>query len=371
MSHTKGTVFFFDTDRPAMSLSCRTLSCRILRRSTQIVSAVLLVAALVVAGCGGGSAELSAETKDASALLPANSSVIAMVDVQHVRENAPDGNKMLDRFRNDGPEDLNEALDEMGLDLKEDVHRVYLGGTIRSDNSTPVALVYGSFDRESIETYVDQKISEADDRVDVEKRDLRGYTAYQTINRETRRDGSSLTAALVSDELMILGVTEEVEAAVARFDGEGAGALADDSAMSLVRDAATGESMWAVATRIPDEMRSSGDERMDRLSRVVRSAAASMTFDGGDLDTRVLLAAEDGADAADIADLTRGLVGLMKRNADMDENWKQVLETIEVADEGDNVEITARVGRSLIERETRNITSAPSNATTTVSSSAN
>jgi hypothetical protein len=97
-----------------------------------------------------------------------------------------------------------------------------------------------------------------------------------------------------------------------------------------------------------------------------------MTFESGDLDTRVLLAAEDGADAADIADLTRGLVGLMKRNSDMDENWQQVLETIEVSDDGDNVEITARVGRSLIERETKNMTTAAgSSATKTVSSSAN
>lgn len=355
-----------------MSLSFRTLSRRALRRSAQVFSAVVLLAALVFAGCGGESAELSAETKDASALLPANSSVVAMVDLQHVRENAPDGNEMLDRFRNDGPAELNEALNEMGLDLKEDVHRVYVGGTVRGDNSAPVALVYGSFDRESITAYVDQKISEAEDSVEVEKRDLRAYTAYQTINRGNRGNGSSLTAALVSDELMILGVTEEVEAAVARFDGEGSDALADGSAMDLVRDAATGKSMWAVATRIPEEIQSSGDERMDRLSRVVRSASASMTFTGGDLDTRVLLAAEDGADAADIADLTRGLVGLMKRNSDMNDRWKQVLETIEVSDEGDNVEITARVGRSLIERETKNMTGTPSSATaTTVSSSAN
>lgn len=327
--------------------------------------------ALVFAGCGDGSAELSAETKDASALLPANSSVVGMVDLQHVRENAPDGNQMLDRLRNDGPEELNEALDEMGLDLKEDVHRVYVGGNVRGDNSTPVALVYGSFDRGSIEAYVDRKMSEME-KVDVEKRDLRGYTAYQTVNKESRRSSASLTAALVSDELMILGVTEEVEAAVARFDGDGSGALADGAAMDLVRDAATGRSMWAVATRIPEQMQSSGDERMDRLSRVVRSAAASMTFDGGDLDTRVLLAAEDGADAADIADLTRGLVGLMKRNSNMDENWQQALETIKVSDDGDNVEITGRVGRSLIERETKKMTNAASNATaTTVSSSVN
>ena len=61
-----------------------------------------------------------------------------MVDLQHVRENAPDGNEMLDRFRNDGPEELNEALDEMGLDIKEDVHRVYIGGTVRGDDNAPL-----------------------------------------------------------------------------------------------------------------------------------------------------------------------------------------------------------------------------------------
>ena len=316
--------------------------------------------ALVFAGCSGESTELSDSTKEASALLPGNSSVVAMVDLQHVRENAPDGNKMLDQFRNDGPEELNEALDDMGLDLRKDVHRVYMGGTIRRDDNAPVVLVYGSFDREKIESYVDSKISESADTLDIEKRNLRGYTTYQTITRsDSQSSRPSLSAALVSDALMIVGATPEVEAAVDRYDGEGSNALADGSAMSLVREAATGESMWAVATNIPEEMQSSGNERMDQLSRVVRSVSASMTFEKGDLDTRVLLAAEDGADAADIADLTRGLVGLMKRNSNMDDDWQQVLKTIEVSDNGDNVEITARVGRSLIEQETKKMTHAP------------
>jgi len=292
-----------------------------------------------------------------------------MVDLQHVRENAPDGNEMLDRFRNDGPEELDEALDEMGLDIKEDVHRVYIGGTVRGDDSAPIVIIYGSFDRENIEAYVDRKMSESADTLNLEKRDLRGYTTYQMITRsESQSRRPSLSAALVSDALMIVGATTEVEAAVARYDGNGSNALADGSAMSLVREAEAGESMWAVATNIPEKMQSSGNERMDRLSRVVRSVSASMTFEGGDLDTRVLLAAEDGADAADIADLTRGLVGLMKRNSNMDGDWQQVLETIDVSDDGDNVEITARVGRSLIKRETKKMTHAPTETPTTQTS---
>ncbi len=354
-----------------MPLSCHTLSNGARRRSTQIVSAVVLLAALVFAGCGSEPAELSTETKDATALLPASSSIVAMVDVQHIRDNAPDGEDMLNRFQNDGPDDLNEALDEMGLDLKEDIRRVYVGGRVRGDDSSPLVLVYGTFNRNNIESYVDRKLSEEDD-VDLEKRELRGYTAYQTVSTSESRQGRpSFTAALVSDALMIAGATAEVEAAVSRFDGEDNDALADGPAMDLVRNAVTGKSMWAVATRIPEEMPSSGNERMDRLRRVVRSAAASMTFDGGDLDTRVLLAAEDGADAADIADLTRGLVGLMKRNSDMNEDWKQVLETIDVSDNGDNVEITARVGRSIIELETKKMTNASSSAPATTVSTSN
>lgn len=324
---------------------------------------------LALSGCGGGgSAEMTERTETATTLLPGNSSIIAMVDLQHVRENAPNGERMMKRFTEDASPGMEEDLEELGLDPATDIQSVYVGGRFGESGRAPLALIYGSFERENIESFIDRKMQESPERIEFEKTSIRDYTAYQVTNA-TDQLGSeapdAVGAALVSDNLIIAGDMAEVEAAVTRYDGEGAGSLADAAAtMSLVREAATGQSMWAVVGEVPEQLRSRGDNQMERLTRVVRSVTAAMTFDGGDLDTRILLTAEDGASASDIADLTRGLVGLAKREGRIESDWQQVIQTIEVSDEGDNVEITGRVDRSLIEKEAEEMTQTSADATT-------
>lgn len=326
-------------------------------RSFGAALTALALLVLVVAGCGdGGSATLSESTTEASTLLPASSSFVSMIDLQHIRDNSPEGSALFERFSMDDADgsEARQRLEAMGVDVDEDIHRVYVGGSL--DDNEPVVLVYGSFDADAINTYIQNEMEGGDMTDDVKMATVRGRTVFSGMRDA---DEEPFAATVASSNLVVMGRESTVSDVLARLDGEGDGSLADTSEkMELIRKAATGKSGWVTVMNVAenDMLNPSGDSDMSRLASVVRSATAAMTFtDGGALDTRVSLKAADGASAADIADLTRGLVGLAKRQVKEERDLRDVLESVTVEDQGDEVEVTARISKQVMERRMEDV----------------
>ncbi len=326
-------------------------------RSLGTALATLALLVFVVAGCGdGGSAALSESTTEATTLLPASSAFVSMIDFNHIRDNSPEGSELFDRFSMDDTDgaEARERLEAMGVDIDEDIHRVYLGGSV--DDNEPVILVYGSFDADAINTYIQEEMEGGDMADDVTMTTVRNRTVFSGMNNAAEEP---FAATVASSTLVVMGRESTVGDVLARLDGEDRESLADTpEKMDLIRKAATGKSGWLTVMNIADNdmLNPSGDSDMARLASVVRSATAAMTFtDGGALDTRVSLKAADGASAADIADLTRGLVGLAKRQVKEERDLRDVLESVSVEDQGDEVEVTARISKQVMERRMEDV----------------
>ncbi|WP_143815340.1 hypothetical protein [Longibacter salinarum] len=308
----------------------------------------LFATLLVAGGCSSDEAPpLSSETEQAATLLPATSDMVAMMDVEHVRSYSPTAaarfNDMLADMR-DSPK-ARAHLDAMNVDLSEDVQRIYVGGVLTDDRKNPILLVYGSFDPEAINDHVQSELQ--NDTTKVRSTEIGGRTAYVTDN-----DRGSYAAVVVNESLIMAGSYEQVQAGLARLDDDSEESLAaSEEKLALLREAARGQSMWAALMSVPDDMKQSGSDKMDRIASVAEAGTMSLTFaENGNLDARVLVQAGDAETASNIADVMRGLLGLSKRRVNDEPDLQDVLQSVEIESRDAEVTMTGNVPASVIEQ---------------------
>jgi len=325
-----------------------TRSDRYFRFPLSLLVVPLVALLLLVTGCGSDDAPpLTDATEQATSLLPASSDMVAMVDLVHARDHSPAAQAVFENMLPDleqSPE-ARAHLDAMNIDLKEDVTRVYAGGALAAEPRKPLFLVYGSFDTEAINDHL--RAETGTDSLRGRMIELNGRPAV-AMNDQDR----SFAAVVADESLVVIGERAEVEAALARVDGDATGALAGSTdKVALLREAARGQSMWAALMSIPEDMRSNGSDRVQKITSVARAGTASFTFENdGSLDARMLVKAGDAETASDLADVMRGLVGLSKRQVSEEPELQNVLQSVKVESRDTDVTVTGQVPASVIDK---------------------
>ena len=328
----------------------------LIRRS--FVLPLALLVAFFGTGCessvdSADAPDLSAETKSASALLPANARMTAMVDLKSFRENGPD---RVREMLSDGPmagaseqaARMRDFLEESGIDPSADIDRMYMAVSEENGRETPSFVVYGAFDRDRIEESVRSSFGD-----DLTQTVHDRTTIFEASADRGKRGDRTLSFAVVNDD-MIVG-SASTPGVTAMLNRRGGTASGDDD---LVRRASQGQSVWFVARDIGaptgrDRSAQKSSADMRKLGRAVQTAAGSFSLaEDGTLDGQMWLVPKSGASPDDVADVARGALAAAKQRAQDKPAWAQMLDDVTVSSQGERVAITLRVPSDLLDEMT-------------------
>ena len=315
----------------------------------RLFSSVLLFAFLI--GCESSveapqptAEDMPEQARTATAFLPANSRMMAMVDLQQMRTHGPAAlqeafAEISDPSMN-GSGQLQEFLAESGMDLSKDVERVYLtqAGT---EGGRPHMVITGTFNRERIGQALQARTGR-----DFQTVTLSGVSAF-TLQRD---DGSDVSLAVVRDDMLLIAPSQHDLNAMLERSAASDGPSSSDG--MLIQAASQGQSAWYVLRGLDGAPSSDAPDNMARLGRALQDMAGSFTFtDGGALDGTLVLVPKPSASSADVADVVRGLVAAAKQSSDMNADARQALDRMEVRTTSDGtVSVSAQLPASLVNR---------------------
>lgn len=328
----------------------------------------LLLLLAMLSGCTSDMQEpvsLTAEAKRATDLLPANSSYVMMMDLKHVRENSPEGDRMFSKLMDQAGEErarFRDFVDATGFDPKTDLNRVYLSSGQDAEAEKATVLLYGNFDAEKIRSYVEANAS-GDVRISTEG-DATLFTLLPDAMKDADMKDADLpedgpTLAIASRELAILsGMRSTVTETLDRLNNGGQGLSSNDAVMPLVRRAANGQSMWVVTANLPDtdidevdaQSLEGNQRKMAQVAKAVKDVSASFSFtDGGELDAVFHMNTQKDAAASDVADLIRGLAAAARQSKSSFKDFESALDNLDVQEFDESVQVSTRVSRSSME----------------------
>lgn len=313
----------------------------------------LLLVPLVWLGCESGidrPVETTPETRTATALLPSDARMTAMVDMQNVRTNGPErARKIMDlpfaRGASAESARLRDFLDASGLNPDRDLERVYLA-VPNEDEDAARFVAYGSFDPARIEDALQSKFGD-----DLEPAPYRGVTVF--VATDTHHDGKRFALAVPNADMMLASADRgALEGMIDRLrDG-------DDSTepASLVRKASQGQSFWFATHGVGDNDREPKDadgntpDDVRMLERALKDVGGHFSFaSNGDLDGRLILVPKSSAQASDVADVTRGAIAALKQRTDAPEPFVRAAQQARVETAGDEVHVSFTLPAALVE----------------------
>ncbi len=234
------------------------------------------------------------------------------------------------------PDALRELEAKTGLDPERDVDRVFAAGGAPGD-SRGVALIQGRFDP--------KRIARA---IETEKRGVtwkqhRGMTVY-VFGAESRSPGA---LTFLDDHSILLGTETGVRAVIERKSGPGA--VPPSQIRDLVGRVKPGSTFWMV-----------GDATVLSSLQAAAHAGPAITLPAlrsllvtGDLDPEVRVSivgdATDAAGARSVADVVRGLIGLLSLQAAQRPELAQLSSAVSVATDANQVHVDAHIPYVLVD----------------------
>ena len=236
------------------------------------------------------------------------------------------------------PDALRELEAKTGLNPERDVDQIYAAGGAPGDNRG-VAWIQGRFDRKRIAQAI-----ETDQKGVTSKKHL-GNTVY-VFSAESKSPGA---LAFLDDQTILLGTEQAVEAVITRSLQ---GTPPQSSALTdLLGRVKPGSTFWIV-----------GDQTvLSSLPRTVPGqGATAVTLPAlkslvvtGELEPEVSLSivgdAADPAAAKSVADVVRGLVGILSLQASQKPEFARLVSAITVATEANEVHVDARIPYEVID----------------------
>lgn len=326
------------------------------RHSAASLFALLLAVSVLALGCESGldqPAKTTPETRTATALLPTDTKMMSMVDVQHLREHGPEQlrSKMALPFAEDASAEaarLQNFLDASGLNPERDLERIFVAAP-RHDQA-PHFVAYGTFDPNRMEDALRSSFGD-----DLEPTSYRGVTLF--VAPDEGPHGRQFALAVPNADLMLASPERAaVESMIDRLrDGS-----EPSEPTALVRTASQGQSMWFVASDVGADgtgerttttgASSEGSGRMQHLRRVLSDVAGHFSFTSdGDLDSRMILVPKASASASDVADVARGVLGALKQRTDAPEPFRRAAQTAQVETVNKEVHVSVTLPAALID----------------------
>lgn len=315
----------------------------------------LLLASLALLGCEPSlqfsADDITTQAKNAVDVLPANTAMLGMMNVQDLKSNPnTDIFGSNDFLGGDAPAELmarmQDFIEVTGFDPQEDLTEVYvaLQDVENDDNPNASIVAYASIDPSSMSTYVEDEAGN-----ELEQRSYRGVTVYDTD------DGPSFS--FVNDDMMIAATSPALlDAMIDRLEGEGEALSSNTEMMDLVATASVGESAWFVGQR-PEEFRidaKGGSSDLEQTAVQIMSAlehvVVGITIESDGLNNQVFLFPNTNVAADDLGSLTRGMVAALKVQPDLEEEHLAYLDEIEVTSSDEFVRIGFYADNEMIDQ---------------------
>jgi hypothetical protein len=294
------------------------------RTSIPLVAAVALVATLFNTACetdsGDLTTSLSLEARAATEVLPSSAVFVGMARVGDFASNPA-----VNPFRQGGwlsssdTEAAARVLDFLAttdFDPERDVEAVYIAGNPKSDELGPSIVANGTFDRQRILSYVEEKYEDT-----FQRSDYAGVAIY------SGGDGHhAFTFALPSDETLIASSSVTLVQAMIDRISNGGPSLSDDARlMDLIRKV-DGQSAWMVT----EDVQFQTNGKWSGFSRAIDRAAGGLQVTEDGMDGVVYLIPPEGVAAGDLEDLVRGVVAGVKTSSDLSTLQREALETVRI-----------------------------------------
>ena len=309
------------------------------------VSVALLLAGLLFSGCqdsvSAAGGPVSLQTTEALDMLPAGAEMVGMIDFAAARESDALSQMMqgqMSPFGTDGSGEMDRLIRLTGFDPETDIDRVYIAGSPEAEAGALV--VYARFDRERIERAI---ADEAPD--EVTRTEIEGVPAWISPEEE----GESFVFALPNDQMMVAGSESAVREMLARLASGQKGLSTDAALMALVQKARHSEGAWFVVRGIDASGASAdGEGAMDQLGGLAENVVMSIGFEDDGMAVDSYIAPRAGTASGDVADVTRAAVSAMRMQAKAQPGMMDVLDDVEVKEEGAGVRVTAFMPQALM-----------------------
>ena len=315
------------------------------------VSIALLLAGIVFAGCqdsvSAAGGPVSLQTTEALDVLPAGADMVGMIDFAAARESdalSPMMQGQMSPFGADGSGEMDRFIRLTGFDPETDIDRVYIAGSPEAKSGALV--VYARFDRERIERAIAEEAPDEITRTEIE-----GVPAWVASEEE----GEAFVFALPNDRMMMAGNESTVRAMLARHASGQKGLSTDAALMALVEKARHSEGAWFVVRGIDaSDTPADNEGAMDQLGGLAENVVMSIGFEDDGMAVDSYIAPRAGAAAGDVADVTRAAVSAMRMQAKAQPGMMDMLDDVNVKEEGAGVRVTAFMPQAMLAEMHRN-----------------
>lgn len=319
--------------------------------------------ALFLTGCTPAPS-VPAETKSALAVFPQDTRMVGKVNVQALRTDAGlsfsaqrgftmrlmDSDFSYNPLSDSARGRLADFIAQTGIDPETDIEAFYAaaGGSSNnpSDDSSDEEnryrfVVQANLEPEPLRQYLDENLGKAFAR-----------SAYQDVPVYTRSGADvedPFHMAVVGNMVVAApthpGLAAMIDRALSPTNGE-------PLTLPLVAQSVPDEGFWVVVRDLPAgqlTQAAEGDGRsLRRIARVARDVSASMSFAAGRAHGRLYVTTDSDAD--DVASVVRGAVAGLRTGADLSDEERAVLESVEVTASDGAVTVDFRAEKALLVR---------------------
>ncbi|NNF58226.1 MAG: hypothetical protein HKN04_08280 [Rhodothermaceae bacterium] len=311
----------------------------------------LTLVAFVFVGCEAAldapTGDLTLETRDALAVLPADAAFAGMMNFRAMQSSAAvqraTGNQFgVDALEGESKARFDEFVRLTGFNPEEDLDRAYFAVTRADQHDHPAFVVYADFDRARLDAYID-------DNADA---DLRRTTYNDLPVYLTTEDGDTFGFALVNDEMLVAAQESTLHAMLDRVASGQGGLQSDAAMMRLIERAAHPDDAWFAVRGL--DQRSTDDAHDHSLSGLVEAsgqlaeAVISIGFESDGIDMQMAGIPRAGASGGDLADLIRGSIAAMRATSSDEPEVYEMLDGIRVRESGDAVTVSAFVDADVL-----------------------
>ena len=289
---------------------------------------------------------MTLQTRNAVEVLPADVQFVGMVDLEAMQRNSAFNPFEEANMANEFGARIQDFIDATGFKPEQDLKEVYFAARSMDRHETPNFVAYATFDRDRLQDYVEQNMSDAFARTD-----YKGVTVYRST-----KDGDTFAFALATDNMVVASPDEAgVHGMLDRLAGSGQSLKSNARTMELVKTASGGSSAWLVARGIDTQMMQANESTDDPIGRdvqqigkAVQDVAVSVKMQQDGAKGTVFMMTKEGVSSSDVASLTKGVVAAMKGSAKMDSQELKMLDDIRVTSKGDQVRVNFYVDNAML-----------------------
>ena len=272
-----------------------------------------------------------------ASVLPPKASFVAGVDFQRLVASTA-----YQRFKREstitGREDaMAEMQKRTGLDPERDI-RSFI---VASDSAgSSLSLVLGSFERAKVETALGATA---------------GFSSREHAGRKIWKSDASTAgqkdyaAAVLGDGALILGTSAEVEAGLDRQSSKAAGLTTNAGMLALLARVEPGATFWLAGDQ---GLASAAGSLAPQATGMVPSMKSLVM--SGDLDPEIrasiIAEAADDTAARNMAEMVRAVIGMVGMQAAQRPELRELTSGIQIAQQGPEVKISARVSHDTLSR---------------------